>query len=665
MDELNPLTWPIPIWIGIVLTLLVVLGGVVYRLRRFRHDLHSLLQDDSSASPRPLKESLTHLEAIVRTHRTLIDQTHRTRDELRSSTQAKEQLRRQQWAAQQLFARLDEGVIMADHGGQVFEVNPALEHMLQRPAHLLRERKLHEVLVAEDEALLAQLCANIVRIGHWEGRIVLHRGDRTSFPAFLRLLSLLDEHGKPRYLLAVLQDLTPTEQTQAQLHQLTHHDPLTGLQNRASFLDEVDAILRTGQPQSWVFAILGIDRFAMVSDTLGPTLAGRILHLLGQRLQQAMGPHERLAFLGGNEFAWFAPLAADNERSETLIKRPQRLLDLLRQPVELKEPHYTLKLTASLGMATHPSDGRCADDLLQAAHLALLYAQHEGGDRAALHNEAMRQQALRRFQIEQGLRSALEKREIECYLHPLVYAQTGQLAGFEALMRWRHSDGRFTSPAEFIPVAEETGIIIPLTQWVLDQACQHLYSWRQRSGRPLFISLNVSPRQLLDPKLAESLIKTLRKYRLDPTAVTLEITESGLVGSIDLVRERILQLAMHGFLIAIDDFGTGHSTLSLLNELPIDKLKIDQSFIRDRIPHDTEAVKIVEAMLALAKGLELSVVIEGVETAEQADFLRQRLPTALLQGFLFAPPQALYAWDGVLLDGQLPDFDWNKEKRGA
>ncbi|MGD9709037.1 MAG: putative bifunctional diguanylate cyclase/phosphodiesterase [Halothiobacillaceae bacterium] len=641
----------------------LALAGLIWQLWSLRRRLLDLTGGDGSLSPRrSIREAMTHLQAIVAAQHNLLAQTSRTRDQLRDAARSAERLRRQQWAAQQLFARLDEGVFMASHDGKVFEVNPALEDMLQRPAHQMRERRLGDVLAPEDAPFFQNLCGNILQLGHWEGRLVLRRADRSAFPAFLRLLSLLDDAGRPQYLLGVLQDLSPVEETRAQLHQLTHHDPLTGLQNRASFLDEVDAILQADPERHWLLAIIGIDRFTIVNDTLGPHLGNRILVQVAARLRHALQPSERLAHLGGDEFVLLMPLVAPESSHARALERAGTFLESLRRPIELKEPRYTLKLTGSLGMAVFPHDGRRADELVQAAHLALLQAKSSGGDQAALHDASMSQLVTRRFHLEQGLRHALERREIEGFLHPLISAQAGQLEGFECLMRWRHQDGAYVPPEEFIPVAEETGLIIPLTTWLLDQACLHLASWRNQTGKPLFLSLNVSPRQLLDPKLPDLLIRTLHKHRLDPTALMLEITESGLVGSIVLVRERILQLAMRGFLIAVDDFGTGQSTLSLLNELPIDKLKIDQSFIRDRIPQDAEAVKIVEAMLALAKGLQLAVVVEGVETAEQAQFIRQRLPTALLQGFLFGAPQPLHAWDGLLLEGKLPSYDWNKEK---
>lgn len=643
-------------WAAISTLALLALLGRFWFLRRRLLDLAS---GDGSPSPRrSIRQAIAHLQAIVAAQHNLLAQTSRTRDELRDAARNAERLRRQQWAAQQLFARLDEGVLMASHQGEVFEVNPALENMLQRPAHLLRERRLRDVLAPEDEAFFQNLCANIVQRGHWEGRLVLRRADRSAFPAFLRLLSLLDDTGRPQYLLGVLQDLSPVEETHAQLHQLTHHDPLTGLQNRASFLDEVNALLSANQNHPWLFIIIGIDRFSIVNNTLGLHLGNRILVHLANRLRQATKPSERLAYLGGDEFALLIPLDGPQHMHERAFEQANSLLEDLRRPVELKEPRYTLKLTGSLGMAVCPHDGRRADELMQAAHLALLAAQSDGGDHAAQHDQSMSESVARRFYIEQGLRHALERREIDCFVQPLISAHTRQLEGFECLMRWQRQEGVHVSPVEFIPVAEETGLIVPLTTWLLDQACMHLASWRNQTGKPLFLSVNISPRQLLDPKLLDLLIRTLHKHRLDPTALMLEITESGLVGSITLVRERILQLAMHGFLIAVDDFGTGHSTLSLLNELPIDKLKIDQSFIRNRIPHDAEAVKLVQAMLGLARGLQLAVVVEGIETVAQAQFIRQNLPSALLQGYLFGRPDSVHAWDGKLLGGRLPEYEW-------
>lgn len=660
--NLPPMTLDLWLIIGLTWTTVasLFLVAVVWRLRSLRQWLIDLTRDPSSPTRRrSLRESLAQLQAIVTTHQNLLAQTARTRDQLRDTSRSAEQLKRQQWAAQQLFARLDEGVFMASAEGDLFEVNPALERILQQPAHGMRGRRLVEVLKSEEDSLLQNLLNTLPQRGHWEGRLVLRRADRTNFPAFLRLLNLPGDAGAPSYLLGVLQDLSPVEQTRALVHQLTHLDSLTGLQNRASFLDEVDAILQAAPERHWLLAIIGIDRFTIVNDTLGPNLGNRVLVLVANRLRLALSPHDRLARLSGDEFALFIPLATPEPSRAHAVERAQGLLNELHRPIELEEPRYALKLTASIGLAIYPRDGQQVDELVQAAHLGLLHAKSKGGDQVALHDASMSQAVARRFHLEQGLRRALERREIECFLQPLVSAQSGQLEGFECLMRWHPAEGS-VSPSDFIPVAEETGLIIPLTTWLLDQACLHLASWRSQTGRALFISLNVSPRQLLDPTLPDTLVQTLRKHRLDPTALMLEITETGLVGGIDLVRERILQLAMRGFLIAVDDFGTGHSTLSLLNELPIDKLKIDQSFIRDKIPHQPEAVKIVDAMLGLSRGLQLAVVVEGVETEAQAQFIRQRLPTALLQGHLFSKPLPAAAWDGLLLGGQLPDYAWWK-----
>lgn len=637
----------------------LALVGLIWRLWSLRRRLIQLIGANVKASStRSLREAFNHLQAIMAAQHKLLAQNSRTRDQLRDFTRHAEKLRRQQWAAQQLFAHLDEGVFMASHDGKVLEVNPALEDMLQRPAYLMRERLLHEVLAPDDEQLLKNLCANIHRQVEWEGRVLLRRSDRSLFPALLRLHSLLDDAGRPQYLLGVLQDLSPVEETHAKLHQLTHHNPITGLQNRVSFLDELDALLNIDRQQHWVLMIIGIDRFTIVHDTLGLNLSHRFLQEVAKRLKQNLHSHERLAQTGDDEFALLFATDASSTAQDAPLQRAHELLRLMQRPYELTTPRYRLSLTASIGMAQAPKDGHNADTLEQAAHLALQHASKHGGNHVMVYDRLMADEVGRRFRIEQGLRHALERQEIECYMQPLVSAQDAELKGFECLMRWTLQHGESVSPLDFIPVAEETGLIIPLTTWLLDQACKHLALWRKLTAKPLFVSLNLSPRQLLDPELPEMLVATLRRHHLDPTALMLEITESGLMSSFSLIRERILQLAMHGFLIAIDDFGTGYSSLSLLSELPIDKLKIDQSFIRDKIPHHSEAVRVVEAMLALARGLELAVVVEGIENAEQVRFIRQRLPSALLQGYLFSKPASAHAWDGELLGGKLPVYAW-------
>ncbi|MEF3193709.1 MAG: diguanylate cyclase, partial [Halothiobacillaceae bacterium] len=333
--------------------------------------------------------------------------------------------------------------------------------------------------------------------------MLLRRSDRSLFPAYLRLFSLLDDAGRPQYLLGVLRDLSHMEETHAKLHQLTHQNPITGLQNRVSFLDELDALLNIDHPRHWVLMIIGIDRFAIVHDTLGPTLSHRFLQEIAKRLQQNLHSHERLAHIGDHEFALLSDMDASTSKENAPWQRAQELLQLMQQPFELKEPRYRLSLSASIGIAQAPKDGHQADSLEQAAHLALQHASKLGGNHAMVYDRVMMDEVSRRFHIEQGLRHALERQEIECYMQPLVSAQYAQLEGFECLMRWTLQHGTSVSPMDFIPVAEETGLIIPLTTWLLDQACKHLALWRKLTSKPLFVSLNVSPRQLLDPMLPE------------------------------------------------------------------------------------------------------------------------------------------------------------------
>jgi len=335
----------------------------------------------------------------------------------------------------------------------------------------------------------------------------------------------------------------------------------------------------------------------------------------------------------------------------------EKVLNVLRQPVPLDGGDMHMKVTASLGLALAPRDGDNSDTLMQATDMALHGAKRAGRDRALIYTPALGQEAAMRFDIEQGLRKALEKKEFEVYMQPLVEAGSAELKGFECLLRWKRDGSRPVSPAVFIPIAEEIGMIERITEWIFLEAMPHLSMWRRATQRDLFFSINISPRHLLRDDLVSKLREAARSHNVPPSAIILEITEGGLVGGLDFVRERIQQLVAHGFLIAIDDFGTGQSTLGMLTELPIDKLKIDQSFIRDRIPDNPDAVKVLEAMLALTHGLQLHVVVEGVETVEQARFIRARNPHALLQGYYFDRPQAALDWDARLIHGKLPKYE--------
>ncbi|MEF3192973.1 MAG: diguanylate cyclase, partial [Halothiobacillaceae bacterium] len=339
----------------------LALAGLIWRLRSLRRRLLDLVSGNGSSPPqRSIREALAALQAIIATQQNLLTQTTQVREQLRNTTRSAEHLRQHQLAAQQLFARLDEGVFMARHDGKVLEVNPALEDMLKRPAHLMRERLLKEVLVPEDGVFFQNLCQTIDQYAHWEGRLLLRRSDRSLFPAYLRLFSLLDDAGRPQYLLGVLRDLSHMEETHAKLHQLTHQNPITGLQNRVSFLDELDALLNIDHPRRWVLMIIGIDRFAIVHDTLGLNLSHRFLQEIAKRLQQNLHSHERLAHIGDHEFALLSDMDASMSEQNAPWQRAQELLQLMQRPFELKEPRYRLSLSASIGIAQAPKDGHQA-----------------------------------------------------------------------------------------------------------------------------------------------------------------------------------------------------------------------------------------------------------------------------------------------------------------
>ncbi|HET19677.1 MAG TPA: EAL domain-containing protein [Chromatiales bacterium] len=605
-----------------------------------------------------LAHNLTQLRTARRGTRAVIERSRETQIQLEQETTARRTAEDKNLLASTVYAHLDEGVLFCTINGVIEQVNPAFVRLLGYAAAQVEGKVSGEVLMPDNQALHQAIMSVLSRDGLWQGEAPLRRSDGSHLPSYLTCRAIRDEHGRYKHVMGVFQDLSEKQAARARLHELTHHDPLTGLINRASFLVTLREVLNAPRDSAQILLHIGLDRLKAVNDTLGHATGDQLLRQVANRLRGTIRSEDILARLAGDEFAILLPQVPNPEQAESIAKGlAEKLLNALRQPIHIEQGGYVLKVTASIGIALSPRDGGQADGLMQAGDLALISAKRGGRDQYAVYTPALSERIARRFGIEQGLRRALEKNELEVYMQPLVEAGSAQLRGFECLLRWKRDGQTMISPADFIPVAEEIGLIEPITTWLVGEACKHLASWRRATRRELFLSINLSPRHLLREDLPHMLLGALRNNGLDASALMLELTESGLVGGLELVRERIQQLAISGFQIAVDDFGTGHSTLGMLIELPIDKLKIDQSFVRDRIPHDPEAVKVLDAMLALARELQLHVVVEGVETAEQARFIRTRNPQAMLQGYYFDRPTSAYTWDGLLLDGSLPQYE--------
>lgn len=415
-------------------------------------------------------------------------------------------------------------------------------------------------------------------------------------------------------------------------HQI-YYDLLTDLPNRMMFVDRLTLALARASHERKMLAVLfvDLDRFKTIIDTLGHAIGDRLLRGVADRLRSCLEEGDTLARLGGDEFVVLLPKI---NRADQAVRKAQKLLDVLRASFHFND--HELHITTSIGISLYPYDGEDADTLLKNADTALYRAKEQGRNNYQLYTPAMNARAFERLALENSLRKALERHEFLLHYQPQVDLRTEQITGMEALLRWQHPDLGVVYPAEFISLAEETGLIVPLGEWVLRSACAQNKQW-QKAGLPkLAVAVNLSARQFQHQDLVETVARILRETGMDPRYLELEITESVAMQNADYTIVVLRELKDMGIQIAMDDFGTGYSSLSYLKKFPIDTLKIDQSFIRD-LSSDPNDAAIANAIIVLAHSLKLKVVAEGVETGDQRSFLKQRLCDKI-QGFLFSSP---------------------------
>jgi diguanylate cyclase (GGDEF)-like protein/PAS domain S-box-containing protein len=435
-----------------------------------------------------------------------------------------------------------------------------------------------------------------------------------------------------RALLVAATDVTARRKAQARLLQAAFYDPLTGLPNRALFKDRLEiAFARAKGREAARFAVLflDLDRFKVVNDSLGHRAGDELLVQIARRLESCRRAGDTVARLGGDEFTLLVEGIATEEEAIAVAERVHRSL----APPYLIEGHEVFA-GASIGIALGGPATERVEHLLRDADTAM-YRAKVRGCRHAVFDSSMHERAMAALRIENELRRALERGELRVHYQPIVELASGKALGVEALVRWEHRERGMVPPSEFIPLAEETGLVVPLGHWVLDEACRALSALPEK----ITLSVNLSGRQLLQPEFCDELKEMLARSRIDPSRLRLELTESMLIGNGAAARAALTQLRGTGVRLCIDDFGTGYSSLSYLHELPIDSLKIDRSFV-GAMGDDERKIKIVQSIVVLGKALGIDVVAEGVETAEQVDLLRQ-LGCELAQGYFFARPLPL------------------------
>jgi diguanylate cyclase (GGDEF)-like protein len=430
-------------------------------------------------------------------------------------------------------------------------------------------------------------------------------------------------------LVAVL-DVTERKQAEARIEHMAHHDALTGLPNRVLFHQRLgEALSRIGRGGGHLAVLcLDLDQFKSVNDTLGHPVGDALLKTVAQRLDHCVRDTDMVARLGGDEFAIILPMIDGPHDAE---QTASRVIDVLGQPYEIQG--HEVVVGASVGIAIAPGDGDAADVLLRNADMALYRAKGDGRGRFNFFEPEMDRRIQLRRTLELDLRKAFHNGEFELYYQPLINLDSGVVSGFEALLRWRHPERGMVSPAEFIPLAEEIGLITPLGEWVLRKACAEAMTW----PADVKVAVNLSPVQFKSRNLVQAVVTALAYSRLPATRLELEITESVLLGETDANLAMLHQLRNLGVHISMDDFGTGYSSLSYLRSFPFDKIKIDKSFVRE-LAERPDCMAIIRAVVGLGTSLGIATTAEGVETQEQLDRLRAEGCTEV-QGFLFSPPR--------------------------
>ena len=438
--------------------------------------------------------------------------------------------------------------------------------------------------------------------------------------------------GKPA-VMGTAFDITERKHAESQIASLAYHDTLTGLPNRLLFSDRLEQAILQGQRRTWRLGVLflDLDRFKVINDSLGHGVGDRLLQALARRIASTLRSEDTVARLGGDEFTLLLPNVG---RVEDVTLVAEKLLEAVRRPVRIDNSE--LFVTASIGISLFPDDGDDPDVLVKNADTAMYRAKELGRDNYQMYAPAMNATAVERLALETSFRRALSRDELLLYYQPILDLATGEPIGVEALLRWNRPGVGLVSPLDFIPMAEATGLILPIGPWLLKTACNQVKRWHQTIRPGLRLAMNLSARQFQQPDVAASVQRALRAADFPTDCLDLEITESWAMQNADAAILTMRELKALGISLSIDDFGIGYSSLSYLKRFPIDKLKIDRSFIKD-IPSDPDDTAIVAAVLALAQSLKLKVVAEGVETEEQREFLTG-LGCDQAQGYLFGRP---------------------------
>lgn len=543
--------------------------------------------------------------------------------------QAETQLR----LAAHVFRHSGEAIMVTDHNNLIIEVNPAFTRMTGYTIDEVRGKNpkiLSSGQTSSDQ--YSEMWSAIHRDGFWSGEMWDRAKDGTVFPKLLTITVVRTPQGLVEYHIASFTNISERKAAEERIHHLAHHDSLTSLPNRLmlkSTLEHFVALARRGN-HKLALLLIDLDRFKSINDSLGHPIGDDLLIEVANRLRQCVRESDMVARLGGDEFVILLNDATANSAAHVA----RNILQRLGQPYLIQG--HSLRTSGSVGISLCPADCSTGDALMKNADLSLYEAKRLGRNNYQFFKAELNRTTHERQRIESRLYEAVDNKKFTLHYQPQVARTNGNIIGLEALLRWQDDELGFVPPDRFIPIAEETGLILPLGQWVLDEACRQLRQWRDEGVDQVRMAVNFSPMQLRQDDIADQVAAVLERHGLSGSELEIEITESTAMQNPEATIVVLHRLRALGVCLAVDDFGTGYSSLAYLKMLPIQRIKLDRAFVRD-IQTDTNDAAICSASIALAHALGLEVVAEGVETEEQSTYLHG-LDCDIMQGYLYGKP---------------------------